>query len=200
MNAERVLIASECIGDGRWFIDRAVNYAKERKLFGRPIGQNQGVQYPIARAYTQIEAGRPDGAQGGGDVRGRHQRGRRGQHGQDAGLGGGVGRPAEMCVQTHWRLRLRRGIRRRAQVREARLYTVAPISTNMILNFVSEHVLGCRARIRRPHDLRSGRTGSSPLNPKSARDGLWINRSSIVSLRSMDRPMRLGLPSKSRGH
>src|SRR6267142_6918683 len=56
MNAERVLIASECIGDGRWFIDRAVNYAKERKLFGRLIGQNQGVQYPIARAYTQIEA------------------------------------------------------------------------------------------------------------------------------------------------
>ena len=130
MNAERVLIASECIGDGRWFIEKAVNYAKERKLFGRPIGQNQGVQYPIARAYTQAgmyEAGINAGA--------------------EANMAKMLASEAswacaEMCVQTHGGFGFAEEYDIERKFREARLYTVAPISTNMILNFVAEHVLG----------------------------------------------------------
>src|SRR6188472_960852 len=141
MNAERVLIASECIGDGRWFIDRAVNYAKERKLFGRPIGQNQGVQYPIARAYTQIEAA---------DLMVRKAAAMF-EAGINAGAEANMAKmlaseaawaAAEMCVQTHGGFGFAEEYDVERKFRETRLYTVAPISTNMILNFVSEHVLG----------------------------------------------------------
>ena len=122
MNAERVLIASECIGDARWFIEKATDYAKERKLFGRPIGQNQGVQYPIARAYAQIEAadlmvrkaaalyeaGLPCGAEA--------------NMAKMLALGSGLGRRRHVRADP-WRLRLRRGIRHRAQVpRDAALH------------------------------------------------------------------------------
>ena len=141
MNAERVLIASECIGDGRWFIERAVNYAKERKLFGRPIGQNQGVQFPIARAYTQIEAA---------DLMVR-KAATLFEAGINAGADANMAKmlaseaawaAAEMCVQTHGGFGFAEEYDIERKFREARLYTVAPISTNMVLNFVAEHVLG----------------------------------------------------------
>jgi alkylation response protein AidB-like acyl-CoA dehydrogenase len=141
MNAERVLIASECIGDGKWFIERAVNYAKERKLFGRPIGQNQGVQYPIARAYTQIEAA---------DLMVRKAAAMF-EAGINAGAEANMAKmlaseaswaAAEMCVQTHGGFGFAEEYDVERKFREARLYTVAPISTNKILNFVAEHVLG----------------------------------------------------------
>src|SRR4051812_8327714 len=141
MNAERVLIASECIGDGRWFIERAVSYAKERKLFGRPIGQNQGVQYPIARAYAQIEAA---------DLMVRKAASMF-EAGINAGAEANMAKmlaseaswaAAEMCVQTHGGFGFAEEYDIERKFREARLYTVAPISTNMILNFVAEHVLG----------------------------------------------------------
>src|SRR6188474_784926 len=141
MNAERVLIASECIGDGRWFIDRAVNYAKERKLFGRPIGQNQGVQYPIARAYTQIEAA---------DLMVRKAAAMF-EAGINAGAEANMAKmlaseaawaAAEMCVQTHGGFGFAEEYDVERKFREARLYTVAPISTNMILSYLAEHVLG----------------------------------------------------------
>ena len=141
MNAERVLIASECIGDGRWFIDKAVNYAKERKLFGRPIGQNQGVQYPIARAYTQIEAA---------DLMVRKAAAMF-EAGINAGAEANMAKmlaseaawaAAEMCVQTHGGFGFAEEFDIERKFRETRLYTVAPISTNLILSYIAEHVLG----------------------------------------------------------
>ncbi len=115
MNAERILIAAECIGDGRFFIDRASAYAKERSVFGKPIGENQAIQFPIARAYVQVTGGGGDGRQGGGHVRRRQALRQRGQHVQAAGL-----RSLVVCRRyVHpdpWRLRLCRGIRYRAQI------------------------------------------------------------------------------------
>ncbi len=172
MNAERVLIASECIGDGKWFIEKAVNYAKERKLFGRPIGQNQGVQYPIARAYTQIEAA---------DLMVRKAASMY-EAGINAGAEANMAKMlaseaswacAEMCVQTHGGFGFAEEYDVERKFREARLYTVAPISTNMILNFVAEHVLGPAAVVlarRRepglPHEA-AVRSPSLPLARKS---------------------------------
>ena len=141
MNAERILIAAECIGDARWFIEKAIDYAKERKLFGRPIGQNQGVQFPIARAYAQteaadlmvrkaatlFEAGLPCGAEANMAK----------MLASEAAWAA-----AEMCVQTHGGFGFAEEYDIERKFRETRLYTVAPISTNMILNFVAEHVLG----------------------------------------------------------
>jgi acyl-CoA dehydrogenase len=135
MNAERILIAAECIGDSRWFIEKAVDYAKERKLFGRAIGQNQGVQFPIARAYAQTEAadlmvrkaatlyeaGLPCGAEANMAK----------MLGSEAAWAA-----ADICVQTHG------GFGFAEEYDIERLYMVAPISTNMILNYVAEHVLG----------------------------------------------------------
>jgi acyl-CoA dehydrogenase len=94
MNAERILIAAECIGDGYWFIDKARNYATDRIVFDRPIGKNQGVQFPLARAYASVARGRSDAVRSRGVVRCRQARGRRSQHGQAAGgrttsMGGG---------------------------------------------------------------------------------------------------------------
>ncbi|HEY6982058.1 acyl-CoA dehydrogenase family protein [Reyranella sp.] len=141
MNAERILIASESIGDSRWFIEKATDYAKERKLFGRPIGQNQGVQFPIARAYAQTEAA---------DLMVR-----KAATLYEAGLPCGAEAnmakllaseaawaAADMCVQTHGGFGFAEEYDIERKFRETRLYMVAPISTNMILNFVSEHVLG----------------------------------------------------------
>ena len=141
MNAERILIAAESIGDSRWFIEKATDYAKERKLFGRPIGQNQGVQFPIARAYAQTEAA---------DLMVR-----KAATLYEAGLPCGAEAnmakmlaseaawtAADMCVQTHGGFGFAEEYDIERKFREARLYTVAPISTNMVLNFVAEHVLG----------------------------------------------------------
>ena len=141
MNAERILIASECIGDSRWFIEKATNYANERKVFGRPIGQNQGIQFPIARAYAQteaanlmvreaarlFEAGLPCGPQANMAK----------MLGSEAAWAA-----ADMCVQTHGGFGFAEEYDIERKFRETRLYTVAPISTNLILSFVAEHVLG----------------------------------------------------------
>jgi acyl-CoA dehydrogenase len=140
MNAERVLIASETIGDARWFIEKATDYAKERKLFGRPIGQNQGVQYPIARAYAQTEAA---------DLMVRKAAALYEANlpcGAEANMAKMLGSEAawaaaDMCVQTHGGFGFAEEYDIERKFRETRLYMVAPISTNMILNFISEHVL-----------------------------------------------------------
>ena len=115
MNAERILIAAECIGDAKWFIAKATAYAKERAVFGRPIGMNQGIQFPIAKAYAADARGRTDGEGSHPQIRGRARLRRRGQHGQDAG-GGCVLGSGQRLRADPWRLRLCGRIRRRAQV------------------------------------------------------------------------------------
>jgi alkylation response protein AidB-like acyl-CoA dehydrogenase len=140
MNAERVLIAAECIGDARFFIDRASAYAKDREVFGRPIGENQGVQFPIARAYVQMtaashmvdhaaalfEAGAPAGTEA-----------------NMAKLAASEASwfAADMCVQTHGGFGFAEEFDIERKFRETRLYQVAPISTNLILSHVATHVL-----------------------------------------------------------
>jgi len=141
MNAERLLIAAECIGDAKWFIDKASGYARERVLFGRPIGQNQGVQFPIARAYAQMRAAEllvRDGIakyEAGENV------------GAEANMAKMLAAEAswaagEACIQTHGGFGFAAEYDIERKFRETRLYQVAPISTNMILSYVAEHVLG----------------------------------------------------------
>jgi alkylation response protein AidB-like acyl-CoA dehydrogenase len=141
MNAERILIAAECVGDAKWFIDKATNYAKERVLFGRPIGQNQGVQFPIARAYAQMRAAELV-------VR---EAARLYAAGRDCGPEANMAKmlaadaswaAADMCVQTHGGFGFAEEFDIERKFRETRLYQVAPISTNMILSYLAEHVLG----------------------------------------------------------
>jgi acyl-CoA dehydrogenase len=141
MNVERILIAAECIGDAKWFIGKATAYAKERAVFGRPIGQNQGVQFPIARAYAQMRAAElmvRDAAN-------------RFQAGHDCGAEANMAKllaadaswaAAEMCVQTHGGFGFAEEFDIERKFRETRLYQVAPISTNLILSYLAEHVLG----------------------------------------------------------
>ena len=141
MNAERILIASECVGDGRYFIDKAVAYANERIVFGRPIGQNQGVQFPIARCYAEIEAAglMVDKAARLFDA------------GLDCGAEANIAkmlaseaswRAGDVAMQTHGGFAFAREYHIERKFRETRLYQIAPISTNLILSFVAEHVLG----------------------------------------------------------
>jgi acyl-CoA dehydrogenase len=141
MNAERILIAAECIGDAKWFIAKATNYAKERVLFGRPIGQNQGVQFPIASAYAQMRAAELM----------VHEGARRYEAGEDAGTEANLAKmlaadaswaAADMCVQTHGGFGFAEEYDVERKFRETRLYRTAPISTNMILSYLAEHVLG----------------------------------------------------------
>jgi acyl-CoA dehydrogenase len=141
MNAERILIAAECLGDARWFIAKATAYAKERVVFGRPIGQNQGIQFPIARAYAATEAadlmvqraislfdaGRPCGAEANLAK----------LTAADASW-----QAADMCLQTHGGFGFAEEYDIERKFRETRLYQIAPISTNLILAYVAEHVLG----------------------------------------------------------
>jgi len=141
MNAERLLIAAECVGDAKWFTNRSVAYAKERQVFGRPIGQNQGVQFPIARAYAQMRAAEllvREGCQ-------RFEAGL--PCGEQANMAKLLAADAnwaaaEACVQTHGGFGFAEEYDVERKFREARLYQVAPISTNLILSYVSEHVLG----------------------------------------------------------
>ena len=162
LNAERTLIAAECIGDGYWFIDKVAAYAKERTVFGRPIGQNQGVQFPIARAYVNVEGRQPDALRGLPPVRRPRALRRAGQHGQAAGrrcLLGSSQRlpaiPAASASPTKYDVE--------RKFRETRLYQVAPISTNLILSYVAEHILGLPApsdddeRLPPPPQRRAGR-------------------------------------------
>lgn len=141
MNAERILIAAECVGDGRYFIDKASAYARERVVFDRPIGQNQGVQFPIARCYTQVEAaflmvekaaklfdaGEPCGAEANMAK----------MLASEASWSAG-----DVCMQTHGGFAFAKEYHIERKFRETRLYQIAPISTNLILSFIGEHVLG----------------------------------------------------------
>lgn len=141
MNAERLLIAAECIGDAKWFIKKASAYANERVLFGRPIGQNQGVQFPIARAYAQMRAAELMVHEG---LR-KYEAGE--AVGEEANMSKMLAAEAswaagEACIQTHGGFGFAVEYDIERKFRETRLYQVAPISTNMILSFVAEHVLG----------------------------------------------------------
>ena len=141
MNAERILIAAECIGDGRWFIERAVKYANERVVFNRPIGQNQGIQFPIARAHINIEAA----------DRMRFHAAELFDQGEPCGAEANMAKllaseasweAANVALQTHGGFGFAEEYDIERKFRETRLYQVAPISTNMILAYVGEHVLG----------------------------------------------------------
>jgi len=141
MNAERLLISSECIGDAKWFIRKAVNYANERKVFGRPIGQNQGIQFPIAKSYAQMRAAELL-------VKAGYDRFEAGETpGEEANMAKMMSAEAswaagEACIQTHGGFGFAEEYDIERKYREARLYQVAPISTNLILSYVAEHVLG----------------------------------------------------------
>ncbi len=141
LNAERALIAAECIGDGYWFIDKSVSYAKDRIVFDRPIGQNQGVQFPIAETYIEIEAAdlmRWKACQ----LFDRHQ-----PCGAEANMAKYLAakaswEAANVCLQTHGGFGFASEYDVERKFRETRLYQVAPISTNLILSYLAEHVLG----------------------------------------------------------
>lgn len=141
MNAERILIAAECIGDAKWFIEKATAYAADRNVFGNPIGRNQGIQFPIAKAYSQMRAAElmlneairlyESGA----------------NPGEEANLAkmlcaDASWAAAEACLQTHGGFGFAEEYDIERKYRETRLYQVAPISTNLILSYIAEHVLG----------------------------------------------------------
>ena len=141
LNAERTLIAAECIGDGRWFIEKAVQYAKDREVFGRAIGCNQGIQFPLAQAHIEVEAA---------DLmrwRACHEY----DTGQNAGASANMAKylaakaswqAANECLQTFGGFGFAHEYDVERKFRETRLYQVAPISTNLILAYVAEHILG----------------------------------------------------------
>ncbi|MCK9512394.1 MAG: acyl-CoA/acyl-ACP dehydrogenase [Pigmentiphaga sp.] len=140
LNAERILIAAECVGDGYWFTERARRYAGERRVFERPIGQNQGVQFPIARAYVNVEAASLM----------RFEAARRFDAGESCGAQANMAKllaadasweAANVCLQTHGGFGFAAEYDIERKFRETRLYQVAPISTNLILSYVAEHVL-----------------------------------------------------------
>jgi acyl-CoA dehydrogenase len=141
MNAERILIAAECIGDARWFIKKATDYANDRQVFGRAIGQNQGIQFPIAEAYMATEAANlmvehaarvyEDG----------------GRAGAEANMAKYLAseaswKAADMCMQTHGGFAFAEEYDVERKFRETRLYRIAPVSNNLVLSFIGEHVLG----------------------------------------------------------
>ena len=141
MNAERILIAAECIGDAKWFIERASAYASDRNVFSRPIGQNQGVQFPIARCYAQMRAAELMVHHAA------HVFDEGGNPGEEANMAKLLASEAswaaaDMCVQTHGGFGFAEEYDVERKFRETRLYTVAPISTNLILSYLAEHVLG----------------------------------------------------------
>ncbi|ADG09738.1 acyl-CoA dehydrogenase [Caulobacter segnis] len=141
MNAERILIGAECLGDAAWLIGKARDYANSRVVFGRPIGQNQGVQFPIARAYAQAHAARLTIY----DAAARYDAGQ--PCGEQANIGKMLASEAswaaaDMCLQTHGGFGFAEEYDIERKFRETRLYQVAPISTNLILAYVAEHVLG----------------------------------------------------------
>ncbi|MGB6538682.1 MAG: acyl-CoA dehydrogenase family protein [Xanthobacteraceae bacterium] len=140
MNAERILIAAECIGDAKWFIDKAAAYARERVVFGRPIGQNQGVQFPIARSYMAMRAAELMV----GEAATRYEADE--ECGAEANMAKQLAAEAswaaaDMCVQTHGGFGFAEEFDIERKFRETRLYTVAPISTNLVLSYIAEHVL-----------------------------------------------------------
>jgi acyl-CoA dehydrogenase len=141
MNAERILIAAECVGDAKWFIAKATSYARERVVFGRPIGQNQGIQFPIAKAYASMRAA---------ELMVKEAT-RKYEAGLDCGAEANMAKmlaadasfeAANACIQTHGGFGFAEEYDVERKFRETRLYQVAPISTNLILSYVAEHVLG----------------------------------------------------------
>ncbi|MBI2799694.1 MAG: acyl-CoA/acyl-ACP dehydrogenase [Gammaproteobacteria bacterium] len=141
MNAERILVASECIGDARWFIKKARDYACERKVFGRPIGQNQGIQFPIARAYAEMEAANLVTERAAELY----------DHSKPCGTQANIAKllaseaswhAADTCMQTFGGFAVAEEYDIERKFRETRLYQIAPISTNLILSYVGEHELG----------------------------------------------------------
>lgn len=141
MNAERILIAAECIGDARWFISKATQYSKEREVFGRPIGQNQGIQFPIARAFAETEAAEAilDKAcyfYEEGDTSGTYANMAKLLSSEASWSA------AEICMQAHGGFAVAEEYDVERKFRETRLYQIAPISTNLILSYLAEHELG----------------------------------------------------------
>ena len=141
MNAERILIAAECIGDGYWFVDRARTYASSRVVFDRPIGQNQGIQFPIATAYAHVRAA---------DLM-RYEAARLFDNGEPCGGEANMAKmlaadasweAANVCLQTHGGFGFAAEYDVERKFRETRLYQVAPVSTNLILSYIGEHILG----------------------------------------------------------
>ncbi|MEC9345959.1 MAG: acyl-CoA dehydrogenase family protein [Pseudomonadota bacterium] len=141
MNAERVLVASEAIGDGKWFIEKGVAYANERVVFGQPIGRNQAIQHPIARAYAELQAAEMMVRRGAALF----------DAGRDCGEAANIGKmlaseaawhAAEACFQSHGGFAFAREYHIERKWRECRLFQTAPISTNMVLNFVAQNILG----------------------------------------------------------
>ncbi len=141
MNAERILIGAECVGDAKWFVAKAAHYAGERVVFGRPIGQNQGVQFPIARAYIGMRAAELMVREAASFY----------EAGKDCGAEANMAKhlaaeaswaAADMCLQTHGGFGFAEEFDIERKFRETRLYTVAPISTNLVLSYIAEHVLG----------------------------------------------------------
>ena len=141
MNAERILIASECVGDARWFIGKAADYARDRIVFDRPIGRNQGIQFPIAEAHVQTEAANLMVAEAA----------RKFEAGEPCGAEANMAKylaseaswkAADMCMQTHGGFAFAEEYDVERKFRETRLYRIAPISNNLVLSFVGEHVLG----------------------------------------------------------
>ncbi|HVZ09548.1 acyl-CoA dehydrogenase family protein [Rhodopila sp.] len=141
MNAERILVASEAVGDGRWFVKKATAYANDRVVFGAPIGKNQAVQFPIARAWAELEAA---------DMMCRRAAAlfdNRQECGADANVAKllaseAAWKAADTCMQTHGGFAYAREYEIERKWREVRLYQIAPISTNLILGYVGQHVLG----------------------------------------------------------
>ena len=141
MNAERILIAAECVGDAKWFIEKASAYAKSREVFGRPIGQNQGVQFPIAKAYANMRAAELM----------VQEALRKFEASEDCGAEANMAKmlaadasfeAANVAIQTHGGFGFAEEYDIERKFRETRLYQVAPISTNLILSYLAEHVLG----------------------------------------------------------
>ena len=140
MNAERILIAAECIGDARWFIKKASDYARDRNVFGKPIGQNQGIQFPIAESYAQTEAA---------DLMVKRSA-ELYEAGEECGSEANMAKylaaeaswkAADMCMQTHGGFAFAEEYDVERKFRETRLYRIAPVSTNLILSYLAEHVL-----------------------------------------------------------
>jgi len=141
MNAERILIAAECVGDGRWFVKKASDYASKRIVFGRPIGANQGVQFPIARAHTAVEAA---------DLM-RFRAAELFDAGEPCGPESNMAKllaseaswqAANACIDTHGGFGFAQEYDVERKFRETRLYSIAPVSNNLVLAFVAQHVLG----------------------------------------------------------
>jgi len=140
MNAERILIAAECIGDAKWFIDKASAYASDREVFKNPIGKNQGIQFPIAKAYAHMLAAEAIVYRAAATY----------DNGQDPGAEANIAKmlaadasweAAEACLQTHGGFGFAEEYDVERKFRETRLYQIAPISTNLILSYIAEHVL-----------------------------------------------------------